>query len=54
MMSIDLPVALDGEAGANAAETKSAPAWIEPALTALFAAASVLLISFVAVLQAIA
>lgn len=54
-MSIDLPAALDGEAEANAAETKLAPpAWLEPVLTALFAAASVLLISFLAVIQAVA
>lgn len=52
-MSIDLPAALDGEAEVNAAET-APPAWLEPVLTALFAAASVLLISFLAVIQAVA
>ena len=54
-MSIDLPAALDGQAEAEAAETDLARrAWIETALTVLFVAASVLLVSLVAVLQAVA
>ena len=54
-MSIDLPVALDGEAETRAAEMESAQrAWIGTALAALFAAASVLLVSLFAVIQAVA
>jgi hypothetical protein len=54
-MSIDLPAAFDGEADTRAAETKSAQrALIETTLAALFAAASGLLVSFLAVIQAVA
>jgi hypothetical protein len=54
-MSIESPAVLDGEADPRVAETKSAQrALIETALAALFAAASVLLVSFLAVIQAVA
>jgi hypothetical protein len=54
-MSIDLPAALDGDVQTAAAETKSTRRlWIEATLTALFATASVLLVSFVAVIRAVA
>jgi hypothetical protein len=53
-MFIDLPAARDGEVQTTAAETKSAQrVWIETTLTALFATASVLLVSFVAVIRAV-
>jgi hypothetical protein len=53
-MSIDLSAALADEAAARAAETKSMRrAWIEAALAALFAAASVLFVSFFAVIQGV-
>lgn len=53
-MTIDLSAALADEAEARAAETKSTRrAWIATALAALFAAASVLFVSFLAVLQGV-
>jgi hypothetical protein len=53
-MSIDLLGGLDGEVQKAAGETKSAHRlWIEVTLTALFATASVLLVSFVAVIRAV-
>jgi hypothetical protein len=54
-MSIDLSAALAGEGHTPAAEANSAQReWIETTLTVLFAAASVLLVSFLAVIQAVA
>jgi len=53
-MSVESPAALNDEADARAADEESAQrAWIETTLAALFAAASVLLVSFLAVIQAV-
>ncbi len=53
-MSIDLPATPEGEADRRAAETKSAQrVLIETTLAALFATASVLLVSVLAVIQAV-
>jgi hypothetical protein len=57
-MSIDMPVAFEHEAANTAAETHLRPgaqpgAWTETALTVLFAAATVLFASFVAVVTGI-
>jgi hypothetical protein len=55
-MSIDMPAAFDDEAVkiASATEAPSKPtAWVETALTVLFAASAVLFASFVAVVTGI-
>jgi hypothetical protein len=49
-MSIDMPVALDSEASKSADDAQpAASAWFETALTVLFTAATVLFVSFIAV-----
>jgi hypothetical protein len=54
-MATDMPAALIDEPAQPVAETAApTPAWAETALTALFAAAAVLFISFVAVITGLA
>ena len=49
-MSMDMPVALDAEHPGTAAETSPvASVWFETALTLLLTAATVLFVSFIAV-----
>ena len=54
-MSTDMPAALASEvAETAAAESRiTSPQWIETALTVMFAAAAVLLVSFIAVLTSL-
>ncbi len=49
-MSIDMPAALENETAKAEAEAQSATSpWVETALTVLFTAAAVLIVSFIAV-----
>jgi hypothetical protein len=49
-MSIEMPAVLENEPAQTGAETQSGTsAWIETALTVLFTAATVLFVSFIAV-----
>ena len=53
-MSIDTPAALEGEAVKIAPEAPSKPtAWVETALTVLFAASAIAFVSFIAVVTGV-